>query len=76
MDKLDGTWRKSRRSNNAGACVEVRYTRGEVQVRDSKDSGGPALGFSPRAWTTFVAIATAADGATGGGGLGAGAGAA
>lgn len=49
-------WRKSSRSNgNGGACVEVaRNLSGIVAVRDSKDTHGPALIFSPDGWRTFV----------------------
>ncbi|HEX5402834.1 MAG TPA: DUF397 domain-containing protein [Pseudonocardiaceae bacterium] len=37
----DGTWRKSRRSQNGQNCVEVRHTLD--QVRDSKNPTGPTL---------------------------------
>jgi len=50
-------WRKSSYSNaNGGDCVEVAdgYP-GIVPVRDSKDPQGPALTFTPTAWTTFIA---------------------
>ena len=41
---------------NGGNCVEVAdgYP-GVVPVRDSKDPQGPALTFTPTAWTTFIA---------------------
>lgn len=50
-------WRKSSRSgSNGGNCVEVADNRpGRVLVRDSKDTGGPTLAFSPGAWHAFVA---------------------
>ena len=50
-------WRTSRRSNASGGnCVEVADNLpGRVLVRDSKDSGGPTLAFSPAAWHSFVA---------------------
>jgi hypothetical protein len=58
MDRLDSAqWRKSSYSgSNGGGCVEVaRNLPGIVAVRDSKDRGGPALGFGPAAWTEFTA---------------------
>lgn len=52
-------WVKSSYSGNGGAdCVEWAPTaaalRGVVPVRDSKDPGGPALRFTPEAWSSFV----------------------
>lgn len=54
MTSLDGTWRKSSRSNTNGACVEVRRDVTSVQVRDSKDQTGPVLSFTAEAWEEFV----------------------
>jgi hypothetical protein len=48
-------WRKSSYSGTQTNCVEVTELDQAVAVRDSKDSGGPALTFSPDAWTSFVA---------------------
>ncbi|MFI1193826.1 DUF397 domain-containing protein [Micromonospora sp. NPDC020750] len=47
-------WKKSTRSNAGGDCVEVATPPQAVMVRDSKDRQGPALSFSPSAWTSFV----------------------
>lgn len=49
-------WRtSSRSSSNGGNCVEVADNLpGRVLVRDSKDTDGPALTFSPAAWLAFV----------------------
>nr|MDT0659712.1 DUF397 domain-containing protein [Micromonospora sp. DSM 115978] len=57
MTDLTGVvWRKSSRSGgNGGDCVEVAEgLAGVVGVRDSKDSSGPVLLFTPTAWSTFV----------------------
>ncbi|MEK8171019.1 DUF397 domain-containing protein [Streptomyces sp. M19] len=49
-------WRKSSySSNNGGTCVEIgEGITGVVPVRDSKDPNGPALMFTPHAWTSFL----------------------
>ncbi|MGC4787856.1 DUF397 domain-containing protein [Micromonospora sp. DT178] len=47
-------WRKSSRSGDEGACVEMALVPGTVAVRDSKDPSGPALLFPPAAWAAFV----------------------
>jgi hypothetical protein len=58
-DLTGARWRKSTRSgSNGGDCVEVADDLpGVVAVRDSKDPDGPALTFTPTAWTTFIATA-------------------
>ncbi|MEV4709896.1 DUF397 domain-containing protein [Micromonospora sp. NPDC049374] len=55
-DLTGARWRKSTRSgSNGGDCVEVADNLpGVVAVRDSKDPHGPALTFTPTAWTTFL----------------------
>ncbi|MGC5021224.1 DUF397 domain-containing protein [Micromonospora sp. DT47] len=55
-DLTGAVWRKSTRSgDNGGNCVEVADSlRGIVAVRDSKDSAGPLLTFSPEVWGNFV----------------------
>ncbi|MEV1072983.1 DUF397 domain-containing protein [Micromonospora parva] len=63
MSDLTGArWRTSTRSGNEGNCVEVADNLpGVVAVRDSKDVEGPALTFSPPAWSAFVTHAKAAE---------------
>ncbi|MBG6065175.1 DUF397 domain-containing protein [Micromonospora ureilytica] len=58
-DLTGAVWRKSTRSgDNGGDCVEVAMNLAEVvAVRDSKDSTGPLLTFTARAWTDFIAAA-------------------
>ncbi|WP_431911176.1 DUF397 domain-containing protein [Micromonospora carbonacea] len=48
-------WRKSSRSGDEGACVEMAVVPGAVAVRDSKDPTGPALLFPPTTWAAFAA---------------------
>jgi Domain of unknown function (DUF397) len=53
-DLSRATWRKSRRSNNGGNCIEVNATPGTVAVRDSKDPRGPVLVLAPAQWRAFT----------------------
>ncbi|MGW7594815.1 DUF397 domain-containing protein [Streptomyces asiaticus] len=51
----DNGWFKSSYSGAGNTeCVEAAFRTGSTVVRDSKDPGGPVLGFSDRAWTDFV----------------------
>jgi hypothetical protein len=56
-DLTGANWRRSSHSSRNGACVEVAAVDGVVAVRDSKDTGRPALVFSPCEWSAFVAAA-------------------
>lgn len=47
-------WYKSSRSGSSGQCTEVRHRGDAVDVRDSKDPGGPVLTFTPAEWAAFV----------------------
>lgn len=53
-------WRKSSYSDGTGnSCVEFADAiaeLGAIGVRDSKDPSGPALTFTPAAWTDFVGL--------------------
>ncbi len=51
---VDEQWRKATKSNNNGACTEVRRTGDEIQVRDSKNPTGLVLSFTPVEWDAFL----------------------
>ncbi len=52
---MDLRWIKSSRSFSNGDCVEVAgLPDGAICVRDSKDSDGPVLRFTPDEWRTFL----------------------
>jgi hypothetical protein len=51
----DSHWMKSSLSFSNGNCVEVSsLTEGDIGVRDSKDSEGPVLRFTPDEWHAFL----------------------
>lgn len=58
IDLSRAVWRKSVRSNNGGACVEVADLGTAVAVRDSKDPNGTKLIFTPDDWLTFTRSVT------------------
>ncbi len=48
-------WVKSSLSFSNGNCVEVAgLAGGEVGVRNSRESGGPVLRFTPEEWHAFL----------------------
>lgn len=47
-------WGTSSYSAYNGSCVKTRKHEGAVQVRDSKDPGGPVLTFAPADWARFL----------------------
>jgi hypothetical protein len=58
---LDQTWRKSTRSGDNGACVEVRRVDDTIEVRDTKDRTGPVLSFTLGEWDAMLAGAKAGE---------------
>jgi hypothetical protein len=49
-----GTWQKSSLCNSSDNCVEVRFSEGQIQVRDSKNPERAPLHFSLSEWTQFL----------------------
>lgn len=47
-------WRKSSKSAGTGECVEIAVADQSVLARDSKDLEGPAIEYSPEAWSAFL----------------------
>ncbi|MCP2259334.1 protein of unknown function (DUF397) [Streptoalloteichus tenebrarius] len=54
LDLSGAVWRKSSRSGNKNACVEVAAATEAAAVRDSKNPAGAALVFAPAAFAAFV----------------------
>jgi len=51
----DSSWVKSSLSMSNGNCVEVAsLSGGGIGVRDSKDTEGPVLRFTPSEWQAFL----------------------
>ncbi len=49
------TWRKSRRSNSQGTCVEVAdLPGGVIAVRNSRHPSGPALIYTTAEFDAFI----------------------
>jgi Domain of unknown function (DUF397) len=58
-DTSDLQWRKSSYSTPSGPdCVEVAPTPAHIHVRDSKNTHGAHLTFTPNRWATFVTYTT------------------
>ena len=58
----DLSWMKSSFSFANGDCVEVAsLPDGLIGVRDSKDTAGPVLRFTPAEWRAFIAGASSGE---------------
>jgi hypothetical protein len=53
-DFTDANWRKSVRSQNNGACVEVARVGDVIGVRDSKDPDGAILAYTLAEFSAFL----------------------
>ena len=53
-DREELVWQTSSKSSG-GSCVEVAPDGEQMLVRDSKDTAGPVLTFSRRAFRDFLA---------------------
>lgn len=50
-------FKSSYSSDQGGQCLEVAASPRAVHIRDSKNSGGPAVTVAPGTWTAFLALA-------------------
>ncbi|MFF4491771.1 DUF397 domain-containing protein [Streptomyces sp. NPDC001544] len=59
-DASELAWFKSSYSSgtDGNSCVELAVTPGTIHVRDSKNTAGPRLAFTPDTWTRFVPYAS------------------
>lgn len=59
-DDTQWQWFKSSYSDSSNGedCVEIADVPGAVLVRDSKNTAGPRLGFTPTTWADFVSYAS------------------
>ncbi|MFJ2257898.1 DUF397 domain-containing protein [Streptomyces sp. NPDC087844] len=59
-DAYELAWFKSSYSggNDGNSCVEIATDVETVRVRDSKETDGPRLAFSPTTWSAFVPYAS------------------
>jgi hypothetical protein len=53
-DFTGATWRKSVKTQNNGACVEVARVGDAIGVRDSKNPDGPVLVFTITEFEAFL----------------------
>jgi hypothetical protein len=58
---VQARWVRASASHANGNCAEVRAAAGGIQLRDSKDPGGPVLTFTAAGWDAFLAGARAGE---------------
>ncbi|MGH3777449.1 MAG: DUF397 domain-containing protein [Pseudonocardiaceae bacterium] len=51
-------WRKSSYSAQANGCVEVDFTSAGAQIRHSKITDSPVIGFTTEQWSAWLAEVT------------------
>ncbi|NJQ02439.1 DUF397 domain-containing protein [Streptomyces zingiberis] len=61
MDLAPEWFKSSYSGGGGGNCIEVAISPGAVHIRDSKDTGRPALVLSPAAWSAFTSRAESAE---------------
>src|ERR1022692_1493535 len=54
LERISLTWRKAQLSTNNGSCVEIASVVGKIALRDSKDTSGPILVYTPAEWNAFL----------------------
>jgi hypothetical protein len=54
IDFSRATWRKSKKSQQAGQCIEWARAGGAIGIRDSKEPDGPVLVFTVEEFSSFV----------------------
>jgi len=59
-DASELAWFKSSYSsgNDGNSCVEIAVAPRTVHVRDSKNTTGPRLALTPKAWAAFIPYAS------------------
>ncbi|MER7047426.1 DUF397 domain-containing protein [Streptomyces jumonjinensis] len=61
VDLAGAEWRKSSFSAGESDCVEVAALPGGIAVRDSKNTGLPALRYTATGWAAFCSGVVAGD---------------
>jgi hypothetical protein len=54
LDSGSAYWRKSKRSENAGACAELAAFDKTIRIRDSQSAHKSMLIFTSQQWDNFI----------------------